>query len=150
MSHRRAICKGCEQERRDSAKASLQGRARMKAWNCLRSHAEHLGKSVAELRDTYGWIVDNMTHDILHAFENGCPYCRQPFHEMEHGLANMSLDIVRPGDAPYYGINTQWVCRTCNTEKQRTPPNEWGENLQGRRMWQEWQRKRMKQMELWG
>ena len=30
---------------------------------------------------------------------------------------------------PWNRTNVRWVCRTCNTEKQRTPPDKWAEYL---------------------
>jgi len=141
-NYRRAVCKGCEQQRRDGAKQSLEGRAQKKAYNALRLHASRLGRTMDELKAVYGWDVAQMAHDILHAHTNGCPYCRHPFAEMAHGLADVTLDIVDPKAEPYYRTNVRWVCHTCNTEKQRTPPDEWAENLRGRDMWAAWQRKR--------
>jgi hypothetical protein len=85
----------------------------------------------------YGWKVDQMAHDIEHAHKNGCPYCHRSFSEMGGGLSDVSLDIWDPQKQPFYALNTRWVCRTCNKEKQRTPPELFGEV---RMSWERWER----------
>jgi hypothetical protein len=35
----------------------------------------------------------------------------------------------------FYGVNTRWVCLTCNRAKGRTPPELWGAKLI---CWQQW------------
>jgi hypothetical protein len=60
---------------------------------------------------------------------------------MGHGLADITLDVIDPAAAPYYGTNTKWACQTCNREKGTTPPALWGAKLNAWRQWEKWQEK---------
>ena len=141
LAARRPTCRGCQQTASDEKKRLY--RPRMKATSTLRHHGIRLvrfGKIQAadELVKRYDWDVDQMTHDIEHAFANGCCYCRQPFSEMPHGMADLTLDIYDRRALPYYGGNTRWVCRTCNMQKATTDPDEWNAIVASWRRWRDW------------
>jgi hypothetical protein len=139
--HRHCVrCKRCDQERRDAVKR--RDRFRSKAHSAIRTHAKKfkdlgLVKDQEEFQKVYGWTADQLEHDLRHAWDNGCPYCRHRFQDMEGGLSVMTVDIVAPQDPPHYQTNTRLVCATCNKEKQQTPPAEFGELLQCHRQWEE-------------
>jgi len=137
-THLRAVCRGCRQTDGDEKKRL--NRPQKKAHDAFKNHAARFVKrgeigNRDELRDAYGWDIQQMTHDIEHAAGNGCPYCRRPFAEMTHGLADITLDIIDPERKPFYTTNVKWSCRTCNTEKQRLTPDEWGERSQSWVLW---------------
>ena len=139
---RRIICRGCLQTQRDKKKWT--NRPLEKARLTFRHHArKFIERGIIQHRDeltsVFGWDLKQMAHDIEHASKNGCPYCHQLFLDMEHGLAAITLDIVRPEELPYYTTNVRWVCRTCNTEKQRTPAEQWGATCQAWKGWRELQ-----------
>jgi hypothetical protein len=128
----RKRCKACEQERRDRKKKD--NRFIYKATSVIYRHAKKYVKSglvasVKEFQSKYDWQSDRIAHDIEHAFANGCPYCSIPFSERQGGLAELTLDILDPGQQPYYRTNTKYCCATCNKEKQRTPPQLWAAHL---------------------
>ena len=146
-SERHPVCRICEITAR--TKVSHDNPALVKARNTLRHHAARfLEQGVItdknELQTRYGWGAKQMAHDIDHAHKNGCPYCHRSFADMEHGLADVTLDIVDPEKAPFYRTNVRWVCRTCNTEKQRTPPEEWADYREYCDEWRDWQERRAK------
>jgi hypothetical protein len=60
---------------------------------------------------------------------------------MEHGLADVTLDIIHPELPPYYGINTRWVCMTCNRAKQAMNPGLFGARQKCWAQWSEHQAK---------
>lgn len=133
----RSVCKGCEQTARDAVK--LRDRWRPKVGDCIRRHARRLDLEPDVLRHEYGWDITRMAHDAEHTYENWCPYCAQPFALMDHGLADITLDIFDPSQPPYYGVNTRWICATCNREKGRTSPSEWAALLAA---WERWRRRK--------
>jgi hypothetical protein len=125
----KAVCIGCLQTERDNLKR--YNRPKAKARNTFYRHAdkfikEGLAGSREDFAQRFDWSVKQMAHDIEHTYKNGCPYCRQFFSEMGHGLSDLTLDIIDPEKPPYYTTNVKWVCSTCNKEKQRTPPEYWG------------------------
>src|SRR5580765_1610283 len=65
-----AICIGCEQTRRDQAKAKDRWPA--KIHGTIRRHAARLRVTVTALRQEYGWQFDRMFHEAQHAYDNGC------------------------------------------------------------------------------
>lgn len=140
---RRAVCIGCEQTERDQIKQ--RNRFRDKARNCIRKHAERIGQKWGCLRaafsERYGWNIDNIEHDLRHAWENGCPTCRQPFKSMPHGLADMTLDVIDPNTEPFYQTNVRIQCRTCNTAKGDKRPDEWAVLRIAWAQWEDWQAK---------
>lgn len=114
----RPICIGCEQNDRDETKR--RNRWLTKARDALRGHARKLGFTTSELADTYGWSTERMAHEAEHAYDNGCPECGDSFRDMGHGLADITLDVIDPQSPPIYGMNTRWICMTCNRAKGRT------------------------------
>lgn len=132
---RRSVCIGCEQTERDERKR--QRRALEKARWTLRFHAAREGMTAPAFGARYGWVVARIVHDIEHAFENTCGYCWRPYAEMEHGLADVTIDIVDRDKPPYYDTNTKPCCRTCNTEKGKLSPEAWALKLQAWRRWRE-------------
>lgn len=140
-TQRMAVCIGCELTARTDAK--VENRWRVKAKRTFDHHvAKFVAAGVAPDRLTFverfGWDVDQMAHDAEHAHSNGCPYCFRPFAEMANGPRDVTLDIVDPEAKPYYQTNVRWCCATCNTEKQRTPPELWGAKLAAWRRWRKW------------
>ena len=130
---RKLRCKCCEQNRRDAAKTGV-GRFLKKAQNAFGHHARsflHAGKikSREELRAKYGWDVRVMAHDLEHKFSNGCHYCHRLYRTMANGLSSITLDIVDVKKEPYYAVNANWCCESCNREKQDMSPEEWAEHL---------------------
>lgn len=137
---RETICKGCQISARTNSKRS--NRSREKARRTLRHHAEKyikLGHAASRenFAKKFGWNLDQMAHDINHAYSNGCSYCHEPYSKMGNGLSDLTLDIRYPDLLPYYETNTCWACATCNQLKQRTPPDLWGQILQDWKVWQE-------------
>ena len=136
---RRPRCKRCEQERRDLEKRV--NRFRVKAANAIRSHeAKFVSRGIClkgELRTKFGWSIDRLFHDFEHTHKNGCPYCHKLFSEMQNGLASLTVDIIDTNNRPFYESNVLIVCSTCNKEKQRSSPDDWGENLHCHRLWEE-------------
>jgi len=147
---RRNICRGCQQTNKDEKKK--KNRPLAKARDTYRNHADKFMKSKLdkdgnicpafiqspkELESKYGWNIHQMTHDIEHASHNGCKYCLRLFSTMGHGLADITLEIIDRDREPYYATNVSWVCRTCNTEKGMTSPDNWGAILQAWKNWRE-------------
>ena len=128
------ICIGCENTEKDRRKN--ENRWREKVATCRRREGKKLGYSTADLESRFRWELDRMAYDAEHTYQNTCPYCWRPFEEMGHGLADLTLDIVDVDQQPHYGINTRWCCATCNSEKQRTPPEMWGRKLAAWRQWE--------------
>lgn len=136
-----ATCIGCQQTERTTKKRG--NRPREKARRTLRTHAEKymregLVSSKEEFANKYGWGLAQMAHDIEHAYGNGCPYCHEAFAAMEHGLSDVTLDIINPELEPYYGPNTKWACSTCNQAKRQRSPDEWGLYLREYTKWSQW------------
>lgn len=132
------ICIGCQQHERDTQKRA--SRPREKARRTIRTHAEKYilsgtVKTKEEFTNRFGWDVDQIAHDISHAFKNGCQYCHELFSSMGNGLSDVTLDIINPEGLPYYTTNTKWVCGTCNRAKQRKSPEEWGERMRNMDLW---------------
>ncbi len=122
------VCIGCENALRDRLKDA--NRARSKALSCIRRHCISYNKknettlSTAEFKAKFDWNESRMAEEIDRAWESTCPTCDEPFHS-KLGFVNITLDIIRPDDPPYYRTNAQWVCRTCNTRKARVDPSRW-------------------------
>jgi hypothetical protein len=136
----RRVCRGCSQTNRDTKKRADRSveKARLTyARHALQFIRSGIIKTKADLGRLFGWDVQQMAHDIKHDFGNGCPYCHRKFASMGHGLRDITLDIVNPGLQSYYTTNVRWVCNTCNTEKQRLSPDNWGALRQS---WERWKR----------
>jgi hypothetical protein len=134
---RRRVCIGCEQTLRDERKRLC--RAKTKAHDTIANHANKYGMRKADFARKYGWDADRIAHDVEHAYENTCNYCWRPYAEMEHGLADVTIDIVDPQKEPYYATNTKPCCRTCNTEKGPLNPEQWARKRIGWQLWQDHQ-----------
>ena len=130
----KTICFGCRQTLSDAKKKSLTGRMRKKVASTLRLHARKFGYEVNEFCLRFGHKVEEWLHKLQHAWANGCPYCFGNYREMAIGLAAVTFEMIDPGKPPY-ATNFQWACATCNKEKQKSPPEEWGAKQAGWRMW---------------
>jgi hypothetical protein len=135
-------CIGCRLTRRTDDKNNGK-RFLVKARSALLKHAPKFKKTgliqaASELTDRFGWDIRNMAHDIEHAFKNGCPYCRRPFAEMANGLGDVTLDIIRPADDPFYTTNTKWCCMSCNRGKAKASPERWAAKLL---YWAKWEKR---------
>lgn len=116
----RSICPMCLQEKKDQRKR--HNRVLTKARDMLYSHTRRYNAKYgtqfkpAQFAKKFGWGIRQVVHDIAHSFENWCPYCGESYSGMGHGLADLTLDIINPDEAPYY-TNVRYCCRTCNTIK---------------------------------
>ncbi len=129
----RSVCIGCEQAARDESRQPARwiGRAR----DTIKAHAHRAQMPIGMFGARYGWDVARIAHDLEHAFENSCVYCRHPYSEMGHGLADITLDIVDPAAEPHYATNVRPCCRTCNAEKGTLTPAQWARKRLGRDLW---------------
>jgi hypothetical protein len=119
-------CYPCIRTAKDKRKG--ENRWVVKAKDTLRRHALSLGISVEDLTGKYGWNPDRMARDMARVYADGlglCDECEQPYGVMGHGFADLTLDICRPGDDPYYGTNTRYICMTDNREKANMTPERW-------------------------
>jgi hypothetical protein len=133
---RRTICIGCELSARNDP--SLAARAKRKAQNTLRAHAEKYGMRTDVFARKYGWHIDRMVYNILHDHDNTCVYCWFPYGEMGHGLDDLTFDVIDPEKEPFYQTNVQRCCRTCNQEKASLPPELWARRLIEWREYRDW------------
>jgi hypothetical protein len=117
----RPRCSVCEITNRTEPKNDR--RERHKARDTRRRHAERFGIPQAELEDYHGWQLDPMEADIIEIRDHGCRRCRVieggvvVYNYTPSGLDDIHLDIIDPNEPPFYGINTEWVCATCNLRK---------------------------------
>lgn len=137
---RHYVCIGCEQTARDEKKYA--NRALVKARSSLRTHAaKYIARGVvatkAEFVERFDWDVKQMAHDINFEYGNGCRRCRRSYATMGNGLADITLDIIDPQALPYYRTNVRWICKTCNTAKGATRPDDDGKRLEA---WTRWER----------
>ncbi len=118
--HYRDVCLCCENTAKH--RRPLEVRAYQKVCRTLRRHVRQDGyQSLTTWQQTMGisaHMLSTRLVDIVNA--NCCPSCEQPFA----GLADMSLDRIDPTKA-LSRTNLEWICRTCNIEKARTPPHIW-------------------------
>lgn len=133
ITQRRPTCKLCEQTAGDAIKAAR--RWTIKVSETRRRHARRLNLPVITLERQYGWDLPRMARDAEHAYNDRCPGCTTPFKDMVHGLGDITLDIRDPEREPFLLTNTEWICVTCNRQKQRTPPEDWAEFCIGRELW---------------
>lgn len=137
---RRNICPMCNQTAKDKKKH--ENRAIEKARRIIYSHGKKLAgtygiKNGRDLIDRFGWSINRLQHDINHAYNNGCSYCGTLYKSMEHGLRDLTLDIVNREAAPYYGTNTHLCCATCNSMKGQRSPSAFGLHLAMVKRWKE-------------
>src|SRR5262245_29452968 len=133
-------CYCCTRSARDVRKG--EDRWIVKARDSKRRHAISLGISVEELGEVYGWDERRMARDAAARYADGlglCDECEEPYGAMGHGYADITLDVCRPGEAPYYGTNTRWICATDNREKHNMTPERW--QLR-KRVWKWWKQHR--------
>jgi hypothetical protein len=133
----RSICIPCEQTRGDARKRLR--RSIRKAHSTIGHHAKRFGLTKREFERRYGWTADRIAHDIEHAHDNTCCYCQQPYADMAHGLADVTIDIIDPAKEPFYSTNTRPCCMTCNRAKSDMSPEDWAKRLLGWRLWREHQ-----------
>jgi hypothetical protein len=139
------ICKGCERTYHDKHKRKF--RPDYKARGAIRTHGKKLVdrgiiSNTKELETIYGWNVKTMAHELEHTYSNGCPVCHDSFKSMGNGYSDCTLDIKDPRQKPYYGINTQWICSSCNKAKGTLTMEEFGEDQHWWKVWEENQNKR--------
>jgi len=126
------VCLACVQEEKDREKSPQ--RSKPKARAILYSHCQkynrRYGTSYTPMgfASKFGWSLDQIVHDIEHAFSNWCSYCGSAYSKMSHGLADVTLDIINP-DEPWYYSNTRFCCATCNKRKGELSPEKWGKFL---------------------
>ena len=118
-----AICIFCEQNGR--TERNQRDRWREKMIRTRKTHSIKLGISVEDLEHKYGWVIEQMRHDAMFQYQNGCSECHRSFASMDHGLADITLDIWDPRVEPFYGVNTRWVDMTCNRAKGTMVPERW-------------------------
>jgi hypothetical protein len=118
-------CAGCLQTEGDAKKQTLEGRMRQKARDSLRRHAKKFGLAPGVFARRFGWDVARMTHDMLHVYENTCPYCWTEFAAMSGGPSNLTVDIIDPRRAPHYATQVKYCCWTCNQQKATMEPHLW-------------------------
>ncbi len=142
--YKRLVCEGCFQKDRTTAKRT--NRPKEKARRTIRSHVEKYIKlgaveNTEEFIERFSWYIDQIAHDIEHAYKNGCAYCHELFSGMGNGLVDVTLDIINPKEPPYYKTNTKWVCNTCNNAKKGKSPQEWEERMYSYKLWKKQQEK---------
>ena len=138
-SARRFVCIGCELTARTEEKE--QNRWRVKARDSIRRHAAKYHLDPAEFGQRYRWSLDQIEHDLKHAYENGCSYCKKPYKGMVHGLADITIDVVQPRELPFYDVNVKCCCQTCNREKSKMPSELWARKLIA---WDYWEANRLR------
>lgn len=131
-------CIGCEALRKRAE--PIDQRLQRKAKAARRRHGvklKELGliKDESDLEKMYGWSLDQMVDDIERVMEKGCRYCGQPVNTAAQGFGIITLDILNTDQAPHYSTNVVWCCAGCNSEKQRTAPDVWGDR---KSMWRRW------------
>jgi 5-methylcytosine-specific restriction endonuclease McrA len=141
---RYSICPMCLQEERDAKKQ--KNRWIEKARMAIYSHARKYGIKPVELRNDYGWSIQNVAHKLEFIYRNSCPYCHRLFKDMGHGLRDISLDIINPSLPPYFETNVMAVCQTCNSSKGTRSPTYYGLHLQMAKRRQEFLHSKPKQM----
>lgn len=132
---RKLRCKECDQSRRDTAKSA--NRYLVKARGAFNRHAVKfisagIIRTREELREKYGWKIEDMAHDMEHAFANSCIQCRRLFSSMPNGLQSIVIDILWPKQPPYYRVNCRWICQTCNSGKRDMDPTDYARHQQFR------------------
>jgi hypothetical protein len=119
-------CYPCVRTAKDQRKG--ENRWIVKAKDTIRRHALERGMSAEDFSRKYGWDPERMARDMARAYLDGlgvCDECEEPYGGMGHGYADLTLDICRPDDEPYYGTNTRYICMTDNREKRNMTPERW-------------------------
>lgn len=133
-------CPMCNQTSKDKKKH--ENRAIEKARRLIYSHGKRLaGKwgivNGRDLVERFGWSIEQLAHDINHAYNNGCSYCHTLYRDMEHGLRDITLDILNVDSSPFYETNTNWCCSTCNSIKGQRGSSAFGLHLAMVKRWKE-------------
>jgi hypothetical protein len=136
----RPVCIGCETTARTEHKKADQWFA--KARSTIQRHARRYKKTTKEFVRLYGWDTSRVAHILKHAFDNTCPYCRDPYANMPNPQWQVTMDILDPQKAPFLETNTQPCCQTCNREKSNTPPELWARKLRAWAEWEAWRKTR--------
>jgi hypothetical protein len=134
----RPVCMACETTARTERKSAEPWLA--KARSTIQRHAKRYGKTTKEFIRLYGWDNRRVAHILKHAFDNTCPYCRDPYANMPNSQWQVTMDILDPQKEPFLETNTQPCCQTCNREKSNTSPELWARKL---RCWADWERGRL-------
>jgi hypothetical protein len=132
-----AVCIGCETTARTERKKADYWLVKARA--TLRNHAKSYKNTVKEFTRLYGWDVPRLAHILKHAFDNTCPYCREPYASMPNSQWQVSMDVIDPTRPPFLETNAQPCCQTCNREKSNTPPELWARKLRAWAQWKAWQ-----------
>jgi hypothetical protein len=125
-SARYRTCYPCVRTAKDQRKG--ENRWIVKARDSTHHHALTRGISERVLAEKYGWQTERMARDAARAFADGlgvCAECEKEFGSMGHGYADLTIDICRPDEEPYYGTNTRYICMGCNREKHNMTPERW-------------------------
>lgn len=112
---------------RHHAKAFMEERENRPAWI----------SAPAELADRFSWDVNRIAQDMEHAWQGSCE-CGQRFEDMPNGTHDLTVDIINPKEPPHWGINTRFLCTTCNRKKSQTPARLWGAM---KAAWSRWKRR---------
>jgi len=151
-----SVCNPCLLTARTNAK--LVNRFITKAKSTFNHHAKGFMEprkdrpawiaASVELADRFLWDIPRMSHDMEHAWQGVCE-CGQRFQDMPNGLHDLTIDIINPVEPPYWGMNTRFICTTCNRKKSKTPPNLWGASQAG---WARWNKRQEELAKLprWG
>ena len=140
---RHATCIGCEGEARQAMREADP--FIRKASSTIGHQAKRFGMAAPVFVATYGWNLAKVAHQMRHAYENACTYCRKPYSGMEGGPGMVTTVIVDPALPPYFDTNTAACCRSCNSTKGNLSPAAWAETL---RYWREWEAHAMSGFEL--
>jgi hypothetical protein len=123
---RQRWCIGCEITTRTQRKAADPFMQKAK-WT-VSNHAIRYRMARREFVKLYGWRAARIAADMRRAWGHICVYCERPF-SVRRGFGDLTLDIVRRADAPYYDTNVAFCCWTCNSEKRRMTPDAWARRL---------------------
>jgi hypothetical protein len=131
--YRKRICKVCTVTRNAAYKRANLYRETFRRRR--RDHARRLGVSVEELHKL-GWEIERRTIEMRAYHEDGfCPGCLETdgtkhfFRDMEHGLGDMTIDIIDPAKPPIWPGNVQWLCNVCNRRKRTMSPILHGQRI---------------------
>ena len=139
----KVVCRPCELTARDRKKRV--NRWMVKARDVIRRHAVRLSERWPDIRTPddliriYGWDAERLAHDAEFQYQNGCSYCGEPYQDMGHGLADITLDVQNPESRPHYRMNTKWCCQTCNRKKGALNPDAFESDRQIYELWSEHQ-----------
>lgn len=117
----RPRCSICEVTNRTEPKNDR--RERHKARDTRARHARRFEIPIDEMEHYYGWALDLIEADIITVRDQGCERCRVVkggqvvYNYIPRSLDEIHIDIIDPTEPPFYGVNTQVTCGTCNRRK---------------------------------